>query len=143
MCDLTTTPSDCLVLKITEFISESNKIDNSLFIIYDTLKKHYIIRGKRTNGKMHTSEPYSFTFKGKNAKNLIHFIQFIICSSSLVSYELYNYDNLPIDSNDITFEFLNRFEDPSYEIVAYDNQQINAKELKNIIKLLRTVYNNF
>ena len=143
MSDSSNSPSDCLVFKITEFCTQSTQIDNSLFIIYDTLKKHYIIRGKRTNGKSFTSEPYSFIYEETDIKNLIYLIKFVTCQSSLLNYELYNYDNLPIDSNDITFEFLNSFEHPSYEIIAYDNQEFNAIELKNIINMLRAVYNHF
>jgi hypothetical protein len=143
MSDSSNSPSDCLVFKITEICTQPTQIDNSLFIIYDTLKKQYIIRGKRTNGKSFTSEPYSFIYEETDIKNLINFIKFVTCYSSLLNYELYNYDNLPIDSNDITFEFLNRFENPSYEIVAYDNIKFNAKELKNIINMLRTLYNHF
>jgi len=120
MSEFSERPVDCLVLKIVEFDAVNNKIDNSVFILYDKREHNYVVRGKRVNGSAFTSEPYSFVCDYNDVDTLVHFISFIMCSESKVTYELYNYNNLPISSHDITFEFLDRFIDPAYEIAAYD-----------------------
>ena len=35
-------------------------------------------------------------------RDLADFLEFVICKKNLWTYVLYNYDNLPYDSNDIT-----------------------------------------
>ena len=61
---------DCLVLKIEEIeevievIEEvetlKKKIDTTLYILYDTVKEKYIIRGKRRDLRYKKSNEYSF-----------------------------------------------------------------------------------
>ena len=139
------TPTDCLVLMIQEKERKSHSIDNTLFILYDTQLEKYVIRGKRNDCKKYNFLPYSFTCK--NEKDIFEFINFSICSSNKLSIDLMNYDNLPYDSDDITFDFLIDNVDRNYEIFAYDNVKINKKKRnnyfckKNMIKLLRMIKN--
>jgi hypothetical protein len=140
-------PTDCLVLMIQEKERKSDLIDNILFILYDTQLEKYIIRGKRNifdGGSKYNFFPYSFTCKKK--KDVFEFINFSICSSNKISIDLMNYDNLPYESNDITFDFLIDNVDRNYEISAYDNVKINNKKRgyfhkKNMIKILRIIKN--
>ena len=41
---------------------------------------------------------------------------------------LYNYDNLPDTSNEITFEFLKRHDNTVYELAGYDNQKVKVRK---------------
>lgn len=132
---------DCLVLKIEEIESESKKLDNTLFVVYDSNEDHFIVRGKRIDDASREFVPYSFMCE--DAKSLANFISFTICKSNLWSYTLYNYDNLPYYSENITYEFLVENEDMSYEITGYDNQKYNRKQLLSNLRMLRNVFNYY
>ena len=134
--------TDCLVLKIEEFDKTSEKSDTTLFIIYDFYEDNYVIRGKRADTFNVNSQPYSFTYQNTESNDdLIHFIKFLIAKENSLSYTIYNYDNLPYSSNDITYEFLKNNESPEYEIIGYDNCEYNRKELTNLLKMLKSVFN--
>jgi hypothetical protein len=131
---------DTLVLKIEEY-ETNNLTDTILYVLYDTRSNEYIIRGKRRSSKTLISLPYSFT--AETANGLADFIELIVCPENTVSYTLYNYDNLPNDSYDITYDFLEKHDDRSYEIVAYDNQRIKRADLLKCLKILRNVFNYY
>ena len=135
--------TDCLVLKIEEFDKTSEKLDTTLFIIYDFYEDNYVIRGKRADARNVNSQPYSFTYQNTESNDdLIHFIGFVLNNKdNYLSYTIYNYDNLPYSSNDITYEFLKNNESPEYEIVGYDNCHYSRKELTKILKMLKSVFN--
>jgi hypothetical protein len=134
---------DCIVLKIEEQDSDTYELDHTVFILYDSMKRQYIIRGKRASlllGKQ-TSPTYSFVCDEPH--NLVSFLTTIISKKNLWTYTLYNYDNLSEDSNNITYEFLKEYECEQYELCGYDEAVYNKKELSNYLNILRTVYNDF
>lgn len=132
--------TDCLVLKIVEFDTETHKSDTELYVIYDKMQEHFMIRGKRRDTRKITSAPYSFNCD--TAANVYDFINLTICRYNLISYTLYNYDNL---TDDNTFEFLYNCNDPAYEIVGYDNIKLskNKKHILKVLRSLREVYNHY
>lgn len=130
---------DCLVLKIEEREVDTKEIDTTLYILYDKKYHNYVIRGRRRISPTHISCEYSFVCE--NIEDLVYFITFVISKSNLWTYVLYNYDNLPIDSNDITFEFLYNFDHSDYELSAYDNEKYNKSVLTKNLKMLRNVFN--
>uniref|UniRef100_A0A6C0ERM6 Uncharacterized protein n=1 Tax=viral metagenome TaxID=1070528 RepID=A0A6C0ERM6_9ZZZZ len=135
------TPTDCLVLKIEEYGTDDGKLDTVLFILYDKLQRRYIIRGKRNHSTKYIFYPFSFMCN--NSKDLTDFISFAICRKNLCNYVLYNYDNLPFSSDDITYEFLNENESYSYELAGYDNVKFNKKKLTKHLKMLNNVFNYY
>ena len=132
---------DTLVLKIEEHEFKNKLIDTTLYILFDKRSKRYVIRGKRRSETDIISEPYSF--ESENANDLVEFILFILDSDNSLSYTLYNYDNLPNESNDITYNFLNEWDDRSYEIVGYDNKKLKRGNLLKILRILRNVFNYY
>ena len=134
------TITDCLVLKIIEFDPIIQKTDTELYVIYDKMQERYMIIGKRRDTRKITSFPYSFN--SDTATDVYNFIELIICRYNLISYTLYNYDNL---TDDNTFEFLHNCNDPAYEIVGYDNIKLskNKKNIMKILRSLRNVYNHY
>jgi hypothetical protein len=127
---------DTLVLKIEEieeYEVENKLIDTTLYILYDTRANRYVIRGKRRSSSSLESHPYSF--ESESASDLADFIELIICSKNTISYSLYNYDNLPNESNEITYDFLNAYDDISYEISGYDNQKLKKSVLVKYLSL--------
>jgi hypothetical protein len=120
-------PTDCLVLRIDEFDCDSNKLDTSMYVFYDTNEELYVIRGKRQN----TWETYSFYCYKMH--DTMDFVRTVICKSNLWSYSLYNCSNLPLDSDDITFGTLESSVTSDNEITGYDHQNYNEEEVLNQI----------
>jgi hypothetical protein len=133
--------SDCLVLKIQEYVD--NKLDNTLYVLYDKNKEVFLVRGKRTPilGK-YECVPYSFYCK--YIKELHDFISLILCISSKISYTLYNYNDLPIDPNNIDFETLDTLSgDKSVELTGFDNQNYSKKDIEKFLRVLKNVFNYY
>ena len=129
---------DCLVLKIEEYDSETYELDTTVFLLYDKKERQYVIRGKRRLTKMHDSCDYSFVCN--KIDDLVDFLGFVICKKNLWTYVLYNYNNLPYDSNDITYDFLSVIS-PVYELTGYNKQKYNRNKLLTNLKMLRNVFN--
>jgi len=132
--------TDCLALKIQEYDIDDNILDTTLYIIYDKKEHHYVLRGKRNDINM-KSEPYSFNCEF--AHELIDFITFIICKKNNWSFILYNYDNLPATSDEITYDFMNVNESYVYELGGYEKQKYNKTGLLKYLRILRNVFNNY
>ena len=130
-------PTDCLVLRIDEFDCDSYNLDNSMYILYDTNEDLYVIRGKRPN----TWETYSFYCDTMH--DTMDFVRTVICKHNLWSYSLYNCNDLPWDSDDITFGTLEESVSKDNEVVGYDYQSYDTKTLKRMLRILRNVYNYY
>ena len=138
---MTTASTDCLVLKIEEY--SDGDIDTTLFVLYDVNESQFLIFGKRSEvfGK---PQPVPYSFKCNYAEDLADFISFAICKKNKWSYTLYNYDNLPGNTDDITFEYLKEYDgDLSYEISGYDNKNYNRNYLVKSLRMLRNVFNYY
>lgn len=133
--------TDCLVFKLEEFEEDRDKIDNTVYIIYDTYDETYIIRGRREETRSRGACTYSFACDDEN--DLADFLQYTICSHNTVNEILYNYDNLPNDCNKITFEFLAKYDDPLYEISGYNGQKLRRKKLIRNLRMLKNVFNYY
>jgi hypothetical protein len=137
MTTLTST-TDCLILKIEEYVD--NTLDTTLFVLYDKNEETYLIRGKRSdfNGK----EAVSYSFNCYYSKELSDFISFIVCPKSKLSYTLFSYNDLPLDNEEIDYNYLNNLDnDKLYEVAGYDNQKYNKKQIVSILKFLKYVFN--
>jgi len=132
--------TDCLALKIQEYDIDDNILDTTLYIIYDKKEHHYVLRGKRNDINM-KSEPFSFNCEF--AHELFDFITFIICKKNNWSFILYNYDNLPATSDEITYDFMNVNESYVYELGGYEKQKYNKTGLLKYLRILRNVFNNY
>ncbi len=132
---------DCLVLKIEEHDIDTYYLDNTVFIFYDSRNGCHVIRGKRCNIRGEESPTYSF-ISGVTS-SLIEFLTTVICKENLWTFVLYNFDNLPEDSNDITYEFLKDNESDLYELSAYDKNAYSKKDLMKYLNVLKNVYNKY
>ena len=133
--------TDCLVLKFEEIDISNNEIDNTVYVLYDTSKLKYIIRGKRKNTLKFKSDSYSFECNSK--KDLVSFLQYIICKFNFVNETLYNYNNFPKDSNEISFELLKIHDTRNNEVAGYDNVKLTKRRLirnLNIIEEVNNIY---
>jgi hypothetical protein len=136
-----TTVPDCLVLKIEEYDPEIGELDTSIFVLYDKNEHQYVLRGRRRTTEKYDARTYSFVCD--SATDLANFISYVICQENLWTYILYNYDDLPISSNNITYEYLVKNESPEYEITAYDKTIYNKFRLLQNLNMLRNVFNYY
>lgn len=139
MSGFTNNVTDCLVFKIVEIDAETAEIDTTMYIIYDNKTHKYLIRGKRSDTPR--SQSCAYSYECDFASDLADFIQYLLCPDNKVNEILYNYDELPENPNDITFEYLNEYDHPAYEISGYNNQKIIRKKLLRKIRMLRNIIN--
>lgn len=132
---------DCLVLKIQELENNKDKIDTTLYVLYDTRVNKYVVRGKRRLTLIHRA--CSYAYECENVEDLADFLQYIICPYNTVNEILYNYNNLPFSSNEISFDFLNENDHSDYEISGYNNKKISRKRLLRNLRMLRKVSNEY
>jgi hypothetical protein len=132
--------TDCLVLKIEEFSIKTVSIDNTVYVLYDQKDERYIIRGQR-NGE--TSLDHNFSYNCENIKSLEYFISFIMCQQNLLTVTLYNLDNLPYDSKNITYDYLSENTNDDNELAEYEKVNYSTKRLKNLLKTIKNVFNNY
>jgi hypothetical protein len=135
----TTTVTDCLVLKISEYLTD-NEPDNVLYVFYDKMLHHFFIRGAQSSARF---EFYPYSFRCEFAKDLEQFIHAIISSDSKVVYELLNYTDLPVESDDITYEYLEEAETPMMQITTIVSKNYNSKGVVNLLRMLRNVFNYY
>jgi len=132
---------DCLVLKIEEYEEYTQNLDTTLYILYDKKYHNYVIRGRRRYTPQKQSCEYSFVCE--NIDDLVYFITFVISKQNLWTFVLYNYDNLPVDTNDISFNFLYSYDHGDYELAAYDKMKYSKTKLTQNLRMLRNVFNYY
>lgn len=133
--------TDCLVFKFEEIDSDSGKLDNTMYVIYDKRNQIYLIRGRRRWTPIHQSCTYSY--QCEFAKDLAYFIEYSICKENRINEILYNYDNLPENPDDITFDFLKEYDHSDYELSGYNNQAFSTTRLLSHLRMLRNVFNYY
>ena len=132
--------TDCLVLKIEEYDIETKELDTTIYILYDKKEHQFIIRGKRFSKNM---DSCTYSFNCTFAEDLADFVSFVICRKNLWSYTLYNYDNFPHSSNDISYDFLVIHNSRVYELAMYDHQKYKRSKLLKQLRMLRNVFNYY
>lgn len=132
------TVPDTLVLKIIEYYNFDKK-DTILYILYDNSINRYVIRGKRHETSLIKNCTYSF--ECDTTHGLAEFIEFLVDSENYVSCILYNYDNLPLTSDEITYEFLEEHDKIQNEISGYDKKKLERKYLLKLLGILKNVFN--
>jgi hypothetical protein len=132
---------DCLVFKFEEVEDDTGNIDTTVYVLYDQRNEKYIVRGQRQwTPKYHSC---SYSFDCDHICDLVEFLQYIVCSENKVNEILYNYDNLPDDSNKITYEFLHDYDHADYEISGYNDKKFSKKRLFSNLRMLRNISNQF
>lgn len=135
--------TDALIFKIEEYDCENNELDTTLFIFYDARTDHYVLRGKRTETSFSKSKEYSFECDASKRSGLLDFIQLVIDKKNYVSLVFYNYDNLPEYSNEVTYDFLSKNEENTYEITGYDRVKSTRSNIMKYLRALRSVFNYY
>jgi hypothetical protein len=134
------TVPDTLVLKIVEHDVDLGRPDMTLYVLYDKATHRYVIRGKRNDSR---TDSCTYSFECEWANDLADFFEFLLDRTKTFSFILYNYDNLPETSNEITFEFLKMHDNIVYELSGYDNEIYHRKTMIKNLRMLRNVFNNY
>jgi hypothetical protein len=132
--------TDCLVLKIEECDKDSKELDATIYVLYDKVTHEFVVRGQRFSKKIASC---TFSFQCEFADELADFISFVICKENLWTYVLYNYDNLPATSDDITYDFLKRNDSRVYELAGYNHREYDRDVLLRNLRMLRNVFNYY
>jgi hypothetical protein len=132
---------DCLVFKFEEVEKDTGNIDTTVYVLFDQRKEKYIVRGQRRWTPKYQSCSYSF--ECGYICDLVEFLQYLVCRDNTVNEILYNYDNLPDDSNKITYEFLHDYDHADYEISGYNDKKFSKKRLFSNLRMLRNISNQF
>lgn len=134
------TVPDTLVLKIVEHDVDLGRPDTTLYVLYDKASHRYVIRGKRNDIRLQSC---TYSFECEFANDLADFLEFVLDNENMYSFILYNYDNLPESSNEITLEFLKENDSVVYELAGYDNQPFVRKQIIKMLRMLRNVFNYY
>jgi len=134
-------PSDCLVLKIVETEHDTSDTDNTIYVLYDSKAREYIIRGVRSPSFNTIFDTYSF--RCYSTKVVIDFIMLTIDNNNIVSYSLYNCNDLPYESDDITVDLLNDSCYKATEVVGYDNMTIDRKTFRKYVDIVGNMFNHY
>jgi hypothetical protein len=132
---------DCLVLKLEEKDYETDEIDTTIYILYDKKEHNFVIRGRRRWTPNFHSCTYSFV--SEDVYDLADFLKYVISKDNKITEILFNYDNLPLDSKEITYEFLKEHDHDYYEISGYNNVNITTDSLVKSLKMLKNVFNYY
>ena len=138
----------CLVVCFEEHETNddgTDLVDTRLFVTYDHSSKAYVVNGKRVDifskkGRNKT-QLKPFVFCAQESNDIVDFIILAFSRSNSLSYIMYNYNNLPDDACDMTYEFMETNMDRRYEIAAFDNVDIRRNHIKKLIRLTKNMYN--
>ena len=124
---------------------ENNGIDTRLFVTYDHSTKMYIVNGKRLDifskkGRNKTNQK-PFVFCAKDSSDIVEFVLLTFGQNCSMNYIMYNYNNLPEDACDMTYDFMESNMDRRYEIAAYDNIFVRRNLIKRLCRLTKNLYN--
>lgn len=126
-----------LVLHIESY--NEDEIENSIFVGYHHKTREFFLCGKcgQVEGK---TDFVPFFLCGKY-HSVISFLELII-HDDVCNITLYNYDNIP-DFEDISYQFLIDNIDKKYEILGYDDVNIDSYIFKNTIRTCKDMYSYY
>jgi hypothetical protein len=139
----------CLVLCFEEHDDSNNyaSIDTRIFVTYDADAEYYIINGKRIDLFTEDSQAVNktnfkpFMFYANDSSVVVDFIMNSFSKGHNISYIMYNYNNLPEDASDITYDFMENNMDRKYEIAGFDDIKINRSLIKTLVRLTKNMFN--
>ena len=115
-------------------------IINRLFIAYDSEYDSYVVYGKIQNRKV--DDDYApYFFRTDKSADMYNFYKIIVGKNAVCSYTLYNYNNISIDLEDSDYYSMEKNMDKNYDIVSYDMVTIKRNHFRDLMHVLKNVYN--
>ena len=124
--------TDCLVLFLED---SSGYID--LFIIYDNLKKSFFLCGKKRT----TDNAESFSFYCKRSRHLRQFAHLLL--DDRVNLHIYNFNSLPANCDDMTFDLLNDMRTELSRIIVYYEDRDYYENLIKHMNMIKNIKNEY
>lgn len=130
---------DSLVLRIGDRMDRRDKKDDTvIYIICDHYENKWVIRGKRYN---------EFSFYCDDKDDVSKFLDLIYNNFYRITYTLCSYPDLPLSSDEITYELLeNEYYDKKISIYdTYSNGKSisNSAHYNEYLDVLESMYNNY
>ena len=114
------------------------QITNRLFVSYDETQESYVVYGKRVSN---TQEFEQYFFRADKSADIYRFFELIVGHVSSCSYTLYNYNIMPFDLEGVDYYFMETNMNIEYELAAYDRMTLKKKKFKEILHVLKNLYN--
>ena len=132
---------DTMVLKIEDINKYTRTQKNTIFIFYDSEKSDYVIRGKRADDEYLEYEPYNFNCKRK--KIVENFLKNITSQKSVIYYTLYNYKDLPMNADEITYDELIQTENDTCKIIEKYDYIYKTNYIIKFLTILKNMFNYY
>jgi hypothetical protein len=129
--------SDCLILCLEEFDSELNITQGKVYVLHDSNEK-YLIRGRKDS----ESVPFSFICYDYNYESIVDFLELFI-GVDLCNITIYNHNDLPLTSDEITFEYLHENLDENNIFMAYSLDYFSKRGTTKALRAIKNVFNPF
>jgi hypothetical protein len=130
------------VLHLIEF-DEYNQKDSEFIILFDESEQNYYCYGTRKKIRnSYQKLDYEYNYDYSRLNSLISFIRIATNNFNNTKYtiELNNINIYDYELDSINFDYLLKKFNTHNEIVAYENQKLNKKKLKKILKTLTSSY---
>lgn len=138
------TSSDCLVLLVESVDTEMNTVLGKVYILYDSVNDLYLIRARNMNeDEVDTYlKSFSFVSHGSNYDSVVDFID-LFSTQEQMRVTVYNFDNLPLTSEEITCEYLEEYSDVQYEVLAFRSQNFSKSTIKKMLRMIKNLFNYY
>lgn len=135
--------SDCLTLLVELLDTETldTKVQGKLYILFDSNNNQFIIRGCN-DLDLSNYYPYSFLVDEHNKKDLVDFID-LFSNEDQIRLTIYNFNDLPLTSEEITFEYLEEYASEEYEFLSYRPQFFSKSSMKKILSVISSLRNYY
>jgi len=132
-------PDSYLTLCVEERSDDNyDNVTNRLFVSYDEEQGSYVVYGRRQSS---TLEFEQFFFRADRSKDMYKFFKFVVGHMSKLSYTLFNYNNMPFDLEGVDYYFMENNMEIAYELAAYDQITLKKTRFREMMHLLKRVYN--
>lgn len=134
--------SDCLTLLVELLDTETldTKVQGKLYILFDRNNDQFLIRG--CNDLDNSTPPYSFVVDEHNKKNLVDFVD-LFSNDDQIRLTIYNFNDLPLTSEEITFEYLEEYASEEYEFLSYRPDFYSRNGMKKILSVISSLCNYY
>jgi len=129
-------PHNSLVLFLSE---KDHRPFSDTYVFYDYVTGLFGIRGKSFN-KKHVKNV--FAFDCGDQKSVLTFLKEVHMDYRSLSVCLLNYVDMPLDTAEITYEYLQEQNAREMEVAGFDykNNRYNLNNLNRLLTLLRSMY---
>lgn len=138
------TSSDCLVLLVESMDTEINQVLGKVYVLYDSVNDLYLVRGRNINDDDPDAylKSFSFVSYGDNYDSIVDFID-LFSTEEQMRITLYNFDDLPLTSEEIKYEYLEEYSDVQYEVLAFRSQNFSRSSVKKMLRMIKNLFNYY